>query len=106
MLIIKKVKIWEQELLSPTILPGKLFCEARANHALSNGENIPYGYGFFLTGGGSAEPLVFHTGGWPGYFSILMNFLEQKKQIVILTNNSFDHFTKMADDIATLLLYE
>lgn len=100
------LQIWEQELLSPTILPGKLLSEARANHTLSNGENIPYGYGFFLTGGGSAEPLVFHTGGWPGYFSILMNFLEQKKQIVILTNNSFDHFTKMADDIATLLLYE
>ena len=95
--------IWENELLNHKVISKNILQHAIANHRTKNGEQTNYGYGFFLTGGGTSEPLVFHTGGWPGYVCILMNFFEQKKQIVILSNNSYDHFTRMADDIATLL---
>lgn len=97
--------IWENELLYPKIINNTILQKAIANHSLKNGERINYGYGFFLTGGGISEPLVFHTGGWPGYFCILMNFFEQKKQVVILSNNSYDNFTRIADDIVTLFIY-
>jgi len=96
--------IWENELLNPKIISNKILHEMVVNRKLKNGEQINYGYGFFLTGGGNTEPLVFHTGGWPGYFCIVMNFFEQKRQIVILSNNSYDNFTRMADDIASLLI--
>ena len=96
--------IWENELLNPKIISNKILQKAITNHSTKNEKQTNYGYGFFLTGGGISEPLVFHTGGWPGYVCILMNFFEQKKQIVILSNNSYDNFTRMADDIASLLL--
>ncbi|MFM9945470.1 MAG: serine hydrolase, partial [Bacteroidia bacterium] len=83
----------------------KILIKATTNHTTKNGEQTNYGYGFFLTGVGISEPLVFHTGGWPGYVCILMNFFEQKKQIVILSNNSYDNFTRIADDIVTFLIY-
>lgn len=97
--------LWENELLYPKILNSVILKKAIANHSLKSGEPINYGHGFFLTGGGISEPLVFHTGGWPGYFCIVMNFFEQKKQIVILSNNSYDDFTRIADDIASVFLY-
>lgn len=102
---IQDLLIWENELLDPKILGTKIIQKAIANHPLKNGVKTNYGYGFFLTGGGNAEPLVFHTGGWPGYFCILMNFFDQKKQIVILSNNSYDNFTRIADDIVAMLIY-
>jgi CubicO group peptidase (beta-lactamase class C family) len=97
--------IWENELLEPKIINNGIIQKAMANHILKDGKLSNYGYGFFLTGGGNSEPLVYHTGGWPGYVCIVMNFFQQKKQIVILSNNSYENLTRMADDIATLLLY-
>lgn len=95
---------WENELLHHKLLDKTLFDIATSKHKLKSGKAIDYGYGFILNGGGESERLVFHTGGWPGYTSIIMNFFDLKKQIIILSNNNYDDFTRMADDIAGMLL--
>jgi CubicO group peptidase (beta-lactamase class C family) len=96
--------LWENELLNPKLINKNILQKAISNRTTVAGEYINYGYGFFITGGIDCESLVYHTGGWPGYLSLVMNFFEQKKQIIVLSNNSFDNFTRIGDDIAYLLL--
>ncbi|MBS1773796.1 MAG: beta-lactamase family protein [Bacteroidetes bacterium] len=95
---------WENELLHPKVLSASLLKKAFANHTLNDGTNADYGAGFFLIDEPQLEPMVYHTGGWAGYESVLLNFFEQKKQVIILCNNNYDGFTKMADDINEMLL--
>lgn len=95
---------WEKELQNPQIIQKEIFDKAFTNHTLPNGESINYGYGFFLSGGNNTERLAYHTGGWPGYSTVIVNFLDQKKQIIILSNNEYSNFSRMADDIGELLI--
>jgi CubicO group peptidase (beta-lactamase class C family) len=94
---------WEKEVQDPQIIPKEIFDMAFTNHTLPNGILTNYGYGFFLSGGNGTEPLTFHTGGWPGYTTIIVNFIQQKKQLIILSNNEYANFSRMADDIGELL---
>jgi CubicO group peptidase (beta-lactamase class C family) len=96
--------IWENEIANPKLLNNALIEKAFTNYTLLNGTNINYGYGFFLSGGGATERLTYHTGGWHGYHTLLLNIIDQKKQIIILSNNEYAHFSRMADDIAEILL--
>jgi len=95
---------WENELLNPGLVKKDFLELAFANHLLRNGKPIHYGYGFFLSGGGNSERLIYHTGGWPGYTCIMMRFPDLQKAIIILTNNSFDNISILADDIASRLV--
>lgn len=97
---------WERELLDPKVIKPSVLKKAFANHKLNNGMLANYGSGFFLIEDSDLEPLVYHTGGWAGYESVLLNFFNQKKQIIILCNNGYNYFTTMADDIASILLGE
>ncbi|MFM9985626.1 MAG: serine hydrolase domain-containing protein [Flavobacteriales bacterium] len=95
---------WQIEIDDPKLISQAQLDKMCSNQVLKNGNSIGYGYGFFVHDGPSTEKLVYHTGGWPGYFSIIMRFPELDKSIVILSNNSFDNFTFLADDIAAILL--
>jgi len=98
---IKDLQIWEREIINPQVMSPLLFEKAFQNRTLKNGTPTNYGYGFFISG---EEKLSYHTGGWPGYTSMVMNFLDQQKQIIILSNNYYTHFTRMADEMAEALL--
>jgi CubicO group peptidase (beta-lactamase class C family) len=98
---IKDLQIWEREIINPQVINPLLFEKAFQNRTLKNGTPTNYGYGFFISG---EEKLSYHTGGWPGYTSMVMNFLDQQKQIIILSNNYYTHFTRMADEMAEALL--
>lgn len=102
----KDLQKWELELLNPKVIKPAVIKEAFANHKLNNGMLANYGAGFFLVNDIELEPVVYHTGGWAGFESVLLNFFNQKKQIIILCNNGYDYFTTMADDIASVLLNE
>lgn len=95
---------WENEVQNPQIISKEIFDRAFGDHTLPNGESINYGYGFFLAGGNNTEQITYHTGGWPGYTTIMVNFVEQKKQIIILSNNQYANFSRIADDIGELLI--
>jgi CubicO group peptidase (beta-lactamase class C family) len=96
--------LWQRELMNPTLLSKQTLAKAFQRHQLNNGAEVNYGYGFFLSGGGSAETLIYHTGGWPGYLCIIMLFPESKKSVIVLSNNSSDYFMNIADDISAILL--
>jgi CubicO group peptidase (beta-lactamase class C family) len=95
---------WDKGLSSNTILLPSSLELMYAKHTLASGKKTDYGFGFFLVKGPAIEDLVYHTGGWPGYSTMIMKLEEQKKNIVILSNNDYDNFDALADEIATSLL--
>lgn len=94
---------WENELLHPTLLHPEQAQKAIANYPLIDGEPSNYGYGWMLRDDVNLEPMIFHTGGWPGYHTIILRFPELKRTVIILNNTYYDSFTRLADDIAALL---
>jgi CubicO group peptidase (beta-lactamase class C family) len=100
----KDLKIWINELYQPKLIPKIYLDSAFKNHVLSDGNYTNYGYGYFLSGGNNSERLIYHTGGWPGYLCIIMHFPDLQKDIILLSNNSYDDFTKLADYIAAEIL--
>ena len=95
---------WEKGLLTNSVIEKKYLDIAYTDHKLKNGQKTGYGYGLFLDNEPGTEPIVYHTGGWPGYVCIIMRFIDQRKAIVVLCNNDNSNFTKLTDDIAALLL--
>lgn len=96
--------IWEEALREQKLLKKETWKRAFTEYVPGNGEGSGYGYGFFVRKDEGIEELHYHTGGWPGYFSIFMRFPNQEKTIVVLTNNSYDDFLRLADDMAVILL--
>ncbi len=96
--------IWDKALRENTLVSEATLQNARTKHKLASGKEGGYGYGVLLKTGKGIEPVVYHTGGWPGYFSVILKFTEQEKTVVVLSNNSYDDFLILADEIAAVLM--
>ena len=102
---VKDLVLWENELRNPRVFNPAILKQAFADHKLNDGKQYAnYGGGFFLINDSDLEPVVYHTGGWAAYVTVLFNFFEQKKQIILLCNNGFSDFTRLADEIAAKLI--
>lgn len=101
---IQDMKIWQAEIIHPSLITQDQHERMCSSKKLNSGDRIHYGYGVFVREGNSTEHLIYHTGGWPGYFTILMQFDKIPLTILVLSNNSFENFTFIADDIAHLML--
>ena len=64
-----------------------------------------YGYGFMLSHELTENKLVYHTGGWPGYSTIIMQFIESGETVIVLSNNEYEQFLQLADNIMSILIY-
>lgn len=102
---ISDLAIWHKKVLQEGNLVSKEnFLKARSPHVLNNGEKTQYGFGLMVQEGPSTENLLYHSGNWPGYYTMLMHFPHQNKSISILSNNYYAPFSSMADKIAALML--
>lgn len=98
------LKKWNDALANHTLVSAQAMEQAFTKQQLANGKETDYGFGFFLRSGAGIERVVYHTGGWPGYSTMIMRFPEKGKSIIILSNNDYDHFTFLADELAEVLL--
>ncbi|MEM7109763.1 MAG: hypothetical protein AAF519_16170, partial [Bacteroidota bacterium] len=60
--------------------------------------------GFFTIDEKGFEPIAYHTGAWPGYYAIILRLVEQDKTVVVLSNNSYKDFLRLADEIVAVML--
>jgi CubicO group peptidase (beta-lactamase class C family) len=95
---------WDKACREFELIDKSSWDRAYSKYKLSNGKFVNYGYGLFLLKEHNIEDLIYHTGGWPGYLSIILRLPEQEKTIVVLSNNSYDDFLRLADDITALIL--
>lgn len=83
---------WDQALYTDKLVSKKVQDAAYQASKLNNGkeakfEGIPYGFGWLILPTLKDEGRRFmHTGGYPGYMTIISRFPDKKKTIIILTN--------------------
>lgn len=96
--------IWNKALNSNKLLSKEEMQPAISKHKLDDGQETNYGYGLFLTGNEKQERLIYHTGYWPGYTTMNMNFPDRDISIIMLSNNSYTTGLLMVDRIAGVVL--
>ncbi|MEE3808793.1 serine hydrolase domain-containing protein [Lysinibacillus fusiformis] len=70
---------------------GDLLCASSLELALSSivtkdGQKTPCGFGWFIDQSPKTGKKVFHSGGWPGYTTMLCCYIETDYTIIILNN--------------------
>jgi len=102
---ITDLAIWTAALKNHTLIQEKMMEKAWTPQYLKNGKKVNYGYGFFLSHEESENKLIYHTGGWPGYSTLIMQFIESGETVVVLSNNQYDRFLTLTDEVMGTLIY-
>lgn len=76
---------WDQALYTEKLVKKSTFQEAITPGKLNNGEPTKYGFGWFIN---EQEKIVSHTGGWVGFGTIVIRYLDKNQIIVLLDNSS------------------
>ncbi|TCJ14124.1 serine hydrolase [Flaviaesturariibacter flavus] len=76
---------WDAALRSGKLLSAAVQTEAYTPAVLNDGKTYPYGYGWAI-GKSPAGRSVSHSGGWPGYATLIARDLDSRKTIILLKN--------------------
>ncbi len=76
---------WDQALYTEKLLKKSTFQEAITPGKLNNGVQTKYGFGW-----GIVEPgkTVAHTGGWVGFGTIIIRYIDKNQTLILLDNSS------------------
>lgn len=81
--------------------------QAYAPVRLHNGETFDYGFGWILEDKEGMGRVVSHSGGWPGYASLLNRYLEADMTLIYLRNREQDvEFDQAVIDAAEQILFD
>lgn len=81
--------------------------QAYAPVRLNNGETFDYGFGWILEDKEGMGRVVSHSGGWPGYASILNRYVEADMTLIYLRNQEHDvEFDHAVIDAAEQILFD
>jgi len=97
------LKKWNESFKNNVIVSRSTANLGRKSHTLNNGNETGYGFGIFVKSGEAIQNIEYHTGGWPGYTTMIVRLTELDKSIIVLSNNEYDNFDSMVDEIAFLL---
>jgi CubicO group peptidase (beta-lactamase class C family) len=86
---------WDKALYTTKLVRAETLKEAFTSHKLNNGTEVKYGFGWDIL----SPNLVQHTGDNPGYSTIIMRFLDQRKTVIILNNNAHDAMRTLIQDL-------
>jgi len=76
---------WDQALYTEKLVKKSTFQDAITPGTLNNGKATEYGFGW-----GIIEPgkIVAHTGGWVGFGTIIIRYLDKNQTLILLDNSS------------------
>lgn len=96
---------WDRALYTEEILSKKSIEEMFTPGILNNKKQTEYGYGFCINNSKIYKNKVHHTGGWPGYKTLITRCIDDDVLIVVLTNNEEANIN-FTDKIIREYLYE
>lgn len=100
---VKDLKTWTEALnAGKVVTPGSRDL-MYASHRLANGEETNYGFGFIVRKGSAIEDIVYHSGSWPGYATMILHLQERNESIFILSNTGYE-MSFLTDQILSVLL--
>ncbi|WP_339704362.1 serine hydrolase domain-containing protein [Algoriphagus aquimarinus] len=94
---------WDQALYTEKLVTKETMEEAYTAFKLNDGTRSYYGFGWEIKPQSPFGKMVMHTGGNPGYATIIVRFLEENKTVIILNNNAHPDMMRIVE-AATLSL--
>ncbi len=79
--------IWDQALYSSKLLPADMLQEAFVPGVLNDGKKTNYGFGWGIHDLKGIGKTASHTGGWPGYNTLIERHLDANRTIIVLKNH-------------------
>jgi CubicO group peptidase (beta-lactamase class C family) len=79
---------WDAALYTEKLIKKATLEEAFTNAVLKSGEKVNYGFGWEILTDKSGRKYVQHTGDNPGYRTIIVRFISDKRTIIVLCNNA------------------
>lgn len=76
---------WDQALYTKKLVKKSTFTEAITAGKLNDGSDTQYGFGWFINEPGKK---VSHTGGWVGFRTYIVRYLDKNQTIILLDNSS------------------
>jgi len=93
---------WDQALYTEKLVKQSTLKEAFEPMTLKDGSKTYYGFGWNTRVDSVLGKIVSHTGDNPGYHTIIVRYIDQKKTIIILSNNAYD-FNAMVPEIRKMM---
>ena len=78
---------WNQALYTGKFVKPASLDEAFTPVTLNDGSDYGYGFGWGVATDSTMGKIVRHSGGWPGYGTLIVRYLDNKDCLIILTNN-------------------
>ncbi len=97
---------WDRILYTDKLVPKSALNEAFTSGVLNNGDSTGYGFGWFIERSPTGQKMVTHSGGWAGFTTYILRGIEEDKCLVLLTNNSTEHFWGLVKGLTALLYHK
>ncbi len=79
---------WDQSLYTDQLVSQSTMAEAFAPGILNSGDSTRYGFGWGINKPGK---IVSHTGGWVGFRTIIVRYIDVNQTLIVLDNSSNYH---------------
>jgi len=79
--------LWDRALYTEQLVSRGTLEEAFAPTPLSVSAGMAYGFGWIVEQDENKGTVVSHSGGWPGYFTMLKRFIDGEKTLIYLSNS-------------------
>jgi CubicO group peptidase (beta-lactamase class C family) len=76
----------DQALYGSNLISKHSLERAFAPVQLNNGESFDYGFGWILENKQSAGRIISHNGGWPGYSTMFVRYIDHNRTLIYLSN--------------------
>ncbi|HMI79630.1 MAG TPA: serine hydrolase domain-containing protein [Ferruginibacter sp.] len=94
---------WDRALYADKLISKESKKEIFDSSALNDKSKTDYGFGWFIEGNGIYGNLVKHTGGWPGYRTLIERHTQNDKTIIVLLNYINDNTYIPITDLRKML---
>lgn len=82
---VEDLYVWDQALYGEKLVKKSTLQEAFTPGKLNTGNDTRYGFGWFIDEPGK---ILSHTGGWVGFGTIIVRYLDRKETLIVLDNSS------------------
>lgn len=94
---------WDRALYRTTLLKRETLNEAFTPYRLTNDSLSDYGFGWMIGLHKTLGRKVWHTGGNPGYSTLIVRFIDTDKTYILLSNNAYPKITALDRALDSLL---
>jgi len=92
---------WDAALYTEKLLKKSSLDQIWTAATMNDGGNLPFNYGFgWFIDSYHGHRLVQHSGGTPGFSSVIYRFIDDKLTVIVLTNHSDRILDQLAIDLA------